>query len=193
MLPRAILAAFDDNFGRQRPAQVDVHYVKSRTEERTGEMYVSARNLSACGLFTRGPLGDAEGRRTPFHLFHLPDSRTDGSNRIRKRHLIRRRGHFTFCPPVCPSVRPSRPCVASLFPRSRFLHRRPTNRATSGHRHRVSIMQRVQRSLDDERIDEIFFSPDIPRPQSALQLELADEWYLRGKKKLVDRKIRGWA
>lgn len=35
MLPRAILAAFDDNFERQRRAQVNVHYAKSRTEERT--------------------------------------------------------------------------------------------------------------------------------------------------------------
>lgn len=34
MVPQAILAVFDDNFGKQRRVQVGVHYVKSRTEER---------------------------------------------------------------------------------------------------------------------------------------------------------------
>lgn len=34
MVPQAILAVFDDNFGKQRRVQVGVHYVKSRTEVR---------------------------------------------------------------------------------------------------------------------------------------------------------------
>lgn len=85
-------------------------------------------NLSARGLFTRRVLaGAAEARMAPFHLFHL-DSRTDGSDRIRKRHLIRRRGHFTFCPPVCPSVRPSM-CRVSFPSFPLFAPRRPTDQS----------------------------------------------------------------
>lgn len=72
-------------------------------------IHVSARQfISVRFIYTRVlPVTTPKGGGPPFHLFHLPDSRADGSDRIRKRHLIRRRGHFTFCPPVCPSVRPS--------------------------------------------------------------------------------------
>ena len=57
--------SFDDNFERQRRAQVDVHYVKSRTEKRAlrdtrkrAAIYQRAVYLHA------GPPGDdAEGRR----------------------------------------------------------------------------------------------------------------------------------
>ena len=119
------------------------------------------------------------GRGLPF-IFHLADSQTDGTDRIRKRHLIRRRGHFTFRLSAHLSVHP---CVASLFSRSRFLHRRPTNQS----RHvrtpppRIDHATRAEITRRRTNRGDFFFSPDIPRPQSALQLELADEWYLRGR------------
>lgn len=166
MLPRAIL----DNFERQRRAQVDVHYVKSRAEER--ETRKRAAIYQRAVYLHAGPPGDAEGRKgPPFHLFHLPDSRTDGSDRIRKRHLIRRRGHFTFCPPVCPSVRPSM-CRIS-FP-SFSLFAPPTDRPIAPRQDIATAYRSCNACRDRPTTDEsrFFFFPDIPRPQSAFQLEL---------------------
>jgi len=71
MLPRAILAAFNDNFERQRQAQVVVYYVQSRTEE----CILSIRKYAVIyqrGLFTREfstrPNDVERRKRAPFHL-----------------------------------------------------------------------------------------------------------------------------
>lgn len=105
----------------------------------------------------------------------------DGSDRIRKRHLIRRRGHFTFCPPVCPSVRLSM-CRIS-FP-SFSLFAPPTDQPIALRQDTATAYRSCNACRDHPTMDEStrFFSPDIPRPQSALQLEFADEWYLRGRR-----------
>jgi len=102
------------------------------------------------------------GRGLPF-IFHLADSQTDGTDRIRKRHLIRRRGHFTFRLSAHLSVHP---CVASLFSRSRFLHRRPTNQS----RHvrtpppRIDHATRAEITRRRTNRGDFFFSPRYSAP-----------------------------
>lgn len=148
----------------------DVHYVKSRTEERTPrDIRKRAAIYQRCAVYLHAwsstRLGDAAERRmAPFHLFHLPDSRTDGSDRIRKRHLIRRRGHFTFCPPVCPSARPSM-CRIS-FP-SFSLFAPPTDRPIAPRQDAATAYRSCNACGDRPRWRRDFFSPLSPARYSA--------------------------
>lgn len=182
MVPRAIFAVFDDNLERQRrrfkSASITLNHVRRSALLGTRKRAAIYQRAVYLHVDPSGVMPKGGGR--PFHLFHLPDGRTDDSGRIRKRHLIRRRGHFTFCPPVCPSVCPS---IRISFPSS-SLFAPPTDQS----RHVRTLPPHIDHATCVEIARRDFFFLDILYPWPALQLELTDEWYLR-EKRWTDGKI----